>query len=143
MRFTFKAGTVIERNGDLYVIPSSKDFINRATSPTGGEELLTASPYSGHLSNFSEILTLKNEGGAVVETINTPNKPSDTQLYLVVSEIMYHPAGPNGDAEYVELMNISDTKTLEIGGVKFTEGIDFTFPAGTMLAPGARILVIP
>lgn len=142
VRFTFKAGTVIERDGDLYVTPSSKDFINRATSPTGGEELLTASPYSGHLSNFSEILTLKNEDGVVVDTINTPNKPSDTQLYLVISEIMYHPASPNGDAEYVELMNISDTKTLELGGVKFTQGIDFTFPVGTKLAPGARILVI-
>ena len=142
VRFTFRAGTVIERNGDLYVTPSSKDFIKRAISPTGGEELLTASPYSGHLSNFSEILTLKNEDGVVVDTINTPNKPSDTQLYLVVSEIMYHPASPNGDAEYVELMNISDTKTLELGGVKFTEGIDFTFPDGTRLAPGARILVI-
>jgi hypothetical protein len=142
VRFTFRAGTVIERNGDLYVTPSSKDFINRAISPTGGEELLTASPYSGHLSNFSEILTLKNEDGVVVDTINTPNKPSDTQLYLVVSEIMYHPASPNGDAEYVELMNISETTTLELGGVKFTEGIDFAFPAGTKLAPGTRILVI-
>merc|ERR1711965_298766 len=39
-------------------------------------------------------------------------------------------------------MNISDTKTLELGGGKFTEGIDFTFPDGTTLAPGARILVI-
>lgn len=140
--FTFKAGTVIERNGDLYVTPSSKDFINRATSPTGGEEHLTASPYSGHLSNFSEVLTLKNDEGVIVDSINTPNTPTDAQLYLVISELMYHPAAPNGNAEYVELMNISDTGALDLGGIHFTAGIDFTFAAGTMLAPGGRILIV-
>ncbi|MFT7443795.1 MAG: hypothetical protein ACI9AF_000693 [Granulosicoccus sp.] len=140
--FTFKAGTVIERNGDLYVTPSSKDFINRATSPTGGEELLTAAPYSGHLSNFSEVLTLKNNEGAIVDSIKTPNTPTDAQLSLVISEIMYHPADPHGDAEYLELLNLSETETLDLGGVHFTAGIDFTFPAGTMLAPGARTLIV-
>ena len=140
--FTFKAGTVIERNGDLYVTPSSKDFINRATSPTGGEEHLTASPYSGHLSNFSEVLTLKNDEAVIVDSINTPNTPSDAQLYLVISELMYHPAAPNGDTEYLELMNTSETETLDLSGVKFTAGIDFTFGAGTTLAPGNRILIV-
>jgi|GEM_PF-605466 len=140
--FTFKAGTVIERNGDLYVSPSSKDFIKRATSPTGGEEHLTSSPYSGHLSNFSEVLTLKNDEGIVVDVINTPNTPSFAQLFLVISELMYHPADPDGDAEYIELMNISETETLDLGGVHFTAGIDFTFSVGTMLPPGSRILVV-
>ena len=140
--FTFKAGTVIERNGDLYVTPSSKDFINRATSPTAGEEHLTASPYSGHLSNFSEVLTLKNDEGVIVDSINTPNTPTDAQLYLVISELIYHPADPNGDAEYIELMNVSLTETLDLGGVHFSAGIDYIFSAGTMLAPGERILVV-
>lgn len=140
--FTFRAGTVIERNGDLYLTPNSKEFLARATSPTGGEELLTAAPFSGHLSNFSEVLTLKNREGITVDSINTPNNPSLAQLYLVISELMYHPESPNDDAEYIELMNISESVTLDLSGVHFTQGIDFTFAPGTTLAPGARVLIV-
>lgn len=139
---TFRPGTVIERGGDLYVSPSSKDFLNRTSSPTANEEHLVAAPYSGKLSNFSEVLTLKNDNGDVVDSINTPNAPSDAQLYLAISEIMYHPATPNGDAEYIELLNVSDSISLDLTGVRFTTGVDFTFPNGTTLAPGERTLVI-
>lgn len=139
---TFRPGTVIERGSDLYVSPSSKDFLNRATSPTANEEHLVAAPYSGKLSNFSEVLTLRNDDGQVVDSINTPNNPSDAQLYLTISEIMYHPADPNGDAEYLELLNISDSITLDLTGIKFTAGIDFNFPDGSTLAPGERTLVV-
>lgn len=140
--FTFRAGTVIERNGDLYVTPDTLAFVNRPVSPMGGEERLTAGPYSGHLSNFSEVLTLRNRAGEVVDSINTPDLASEAQRSLVISEIMYHPADPNPDAEYLELTNISPAATLDLGGVRFTAGIDFTFAPGTMLAPGARTLII-
>lgn len=140
--FTFRPGTVIERNGDLFVSPSSSDFLARATSPTANEERLVAAPYSGKLSNFSEVLDLKDETGQLVDSFTTPNNPSDAQSFLVISEIMYHPADPNPDAEYIELMNISDTVTLDLSGVRFTAGIDFTFPPGSSLAPGARTLLV-
>ncbi|MDG1670976.1 MAG: lamin tail domain-containing protein [Akkermansiaceae bacterium] len=139
--FTFRPGTIIERNGDLHVSPNSKDFLNRSVSPKAGEELLVAAPYSGHLSNFTELLTLKDSSGTEVDTFNTPNNPSDAQLYLAISEIMYHPADPNGDAEYIELMNISDTVSLDLTGVNFTAGVDFTFGTLTLL-PGERTLVV-
>ena len=139
--FTFRPGTIIERNGDLHVSPSSKDFLDRSVSPKAGEELLVAAPYSGHLSNFTELLTLKDSSGTEVDTFNTPNDPSDAQLYLAISEIMYHPADPNGDAEYIELMNISDTVSLDLTGVNFTAGVDFTFGTLTLL-PGERTLVV-
>ena len=96
--------------------------------------------YSGHLSNFSETLVLSDTTGTVVAQTSTPNQPSDPQSFLVISELMYHPADGAGE-EFVELMNISDTVTLDLTGVKFTDGIDFEFAAGTMLAPGARIVV--
>ena len=140
--FTFRPGTVIERDGDLFVSPSSSDFLTRTTSPTANEERLVAAPYSGKLSNFSEILDLRNDSGDLVDSFTTPNNPSDPQSFLVISEIMYHPIASNSDAEYLELMNISDTVTLDLSGVQFTAGIDFTFSPGTTLAPGARILVV-
>ncbi|MDA0765801.1 MAG: lamin tail domain-containing protein [Verrucomicrobia bacterium] len=76
-------------------------------------------------------------------TVLTPVAPSDAQLYLVVSEIMYHPDG-DGLAEFIELTNISTTVTLDLTGVRFVTGIDFDFTgsAVTSLAPGARVLVV-
>ena len=141
VEFTFAPGTVIERGGDLYVSPDTLAFRNRATSPTGNEERLVVGPYAGHLSNFGETLNLLDTAEGIVSAFQTPTNPSDPQRYLVVSELMYHPADPNPDAEFIELMNISDSVTVDLSGVHFTAGIDYTFPGGTMLAPGARIVV--
>ncbi len=98
----------------MYVCPDTRAFVNRAVSPKGGEFHLAVGPYSGHLSNFGETLTLSDAGGTPVDTFATPIDPSDAQLYLVVSEIMYHPADPDADAEFVELMNISDSVTIDL-----------------------------
>jgi hypothetical protein len=58
---------------------------------------------------------------------------------LRITEIMYDPA--DGSAyEYLELQNIG-ASTLDLGGVRFTNGLDYTFPAGTQLPPGAFIVV--
>jgi hypothetical protein len=57
---------------------------------------------------------------------------------LRVTELMYH--SPEGsDFDYVELQNVSDV-TLDLTGVRFTKGIEFTF--GQMqLAPGEFVVV--
>ncbi len=74
-----------------------------------------------------------------------------TASQLVVSEIMYHPPAPTTaetqagytqeQFEYIELMNIS-SKTLDLSGLAFTNGISYTFASGVTLAPGARILLV-
>ncbi|MGI9242528.1 MAG: lamin tail domain-containing protein, partial [Verrucomicrobiales bacterium] len=141
VEFTMPPGTVIERNGDMYICPDTRAFANRAVSPRGGEFHLAVGPYSGHISNFGETLVLSDADATPVDSYSTPVDPSDAQRYLVVSEIMYHPAAPDQDAEFIELMNISDTVTLDLEGVSFTAGIDYSFPAGASLAPGARTVV--
>jgi hypothetical protein len=57
---------------------------------------------------------------------------------LRISEIMYNPADPN--TEYVELTNIG-TEAIDLSLVRFTDGIDFVFPA-TRLDPGGYCLVV-
>jgi len=63
---------------------------------------------------------------------------------LRISEIMYHPADlgdPNDpNTEYIELTNIG-TQAINLNLVRFTKGIDFTFPS-VELAPGGYCLVI-
>ena len=62
---------------------------------------------------------------------------------LAISEIMYNPPAPEGgDAEFVELLNLHPSAALDLSGVEFTEGIAFRFAEGTVLAAGARILVV-
>lgn len=57
---------------------------------------------------------------------------------ICVSEIHYHP--PLGGTEFIELMNVTTT-AVDLSGVQFANGIDYTFPANTVLAPAARIVV--
>lgn len=139
--FTFPPGTVISRGGELTISPDTLAFRQRPTSPTGGEDRIVVGPYTGHLSNFGETITLANPLGTTVSNYNTPVAPTDAQRYLVISEIMYHP-NPDGDAEFIELMNISDSVTLDLAGVSFTQGILFTFPPATSLPPGGRVVVV-
>jgi hypothetical protein len=79
----------------------------------------------------------------------TPHAPNDGPRIgpIVISEIMYNPA-INGDAEYLELLNVSDqAMTLFDSGSatawQFTSGIEYEFPAGTTvaLAPGERLVL--
>ncbi len=63
---------------------------------------------------------------------------------LKVTELHYHPTDQDTvDAkqlEFIELKN-TGTTTLDISGLSFTEGISFTFPAGTTVAPDSYIVV--
>ena len=63
---------------------------------------------------------------------------------LRISEIMYHPSAGDGsddrDTEYLELTNIG-TAPIDLGLVRFTDGIDFAFP-NFELIPGAYCLVV-
>src|SRR5205085_8331844 len=62
-----------------------------------------------------------------------------TYTDLLLTEVMYHPPDTptlDGDEfEFVELKNVAPTN-LELSGVHFTDGISYTFPAGSFVAPG-------
>lgn len=60
--------------------------------------------------------------------------------HLRITEIMYHAAGGN-NFEFIELTN-TGTVALDLSGVIFFDGIDFTFPGGSSLAPGAEVLLV-
>ncbi len=63
---------------------------------------------------------------------------------LRITEIMYHPQSQNEpndpNEEFIELTNIG-AETINLNLVKFTNGIDFTFPS-LELAPGEYIVVV-
>ena len=59
---------------------------------------------------------------------------------LRVTELMYHASENGSDFDFVELQNISQT-TLNLTGVRLSEGIDFTFPQMS-LEPGQYVVVV-
>jgi hypothetical protein len=139
----FPGGTVLPPSGSLYVSPNVAAFRTRKDSPKGGEGLLVQGGYRGHLSSLGETLALIDSSGATNSSATYEARPSDAQRYLVVSELMYHPAG-DGLAEFIELVNISPTVTLNLAGVRFTQGVEFDFTHGTItnLPPGGRVLAV-
>ena len=58
---------------------------------------------------------------------------------LKFSEISFRPL--IGNEEFVEIVN-QGTTTLDLTGVQLTEAVQFTFPSGTTLAPGAIAVVV-
>ena len=59
---------------------------------------------------------------------------------IVINEIMYKPVSGNDDDQYLELYN-NGTSTTDLSGWQFVAGIDYTFPSGTAMAPGAYLVV--
>ena len=85
---------------------------------------------AGHWSHWS----------APVEFVTGAPDISAYQQNLVVSEIMYKPNG-GSDYEFIELRNLSTTTPLDLTPVTFSGGVDYAFAQGTMLAPGATVII--
>ena len=73
-------------------------------------------------------------------TCGDPLNEADLLNHLRITEIMFNP--PQGGYEYVELHNSSSTTALDLSGVKFTQGIDYTFVQGTSLPPGGYLVLV-
>lgn len=68
---------------------------------------------------------------------------------LRITEIHYDPADADeialgwstSDFEFLELQNIGP-EMIDLTGVRFTKGVDFDFPDGTLIAPGAYLIIV-
>jgi hypothetical protein len=109
--------------------------------------------YDGQLSSNGDTVELRDLTGRVVATLTVPPAPSPAQQFLRVTEVHYHPADPTaeelagepfltgGDFEFVELIN-TGSSPLDASGCSFTDGINWTAPAGTTIAAGQRIVLV-
>ena len=59
---------------------------------------------------------------------------------LRLTEVMFNASGVSTN-DFLELYNSGDV-SLDLGGVRFTQGIDYVFPTGTRLAPKTHALVV-
>lgn len=113
-----------------------------AAVPITGQMKVNARTYDRSMQTWSALTVASFTTGRAVEFGD-----------LTVSEIYYHPAAPSvleeaqpfitsdSDFEFIELLNIS-ADALDLSGLTFLQGIDFTFQGGTpLLAPGDRIVI--
>ena len=150
VEFKFKPGTVIPSNSVIYVSPNVVAFKQRTSGPSGGQGLFVVGPYKGQLSARGEPLTIRDDHGRMVYSNTYPAAPSPAQQFLRVSEIMYNPSALAGNTndpqefEYIELVNLSPSTTLNLNGVRLTNGVDFAFSgsAVTSLGPNGRVVVV-
>lgn len=78
----------------------------------------------------------------------TPGRTNDEAAQvnendLIINEIYYEPIEIDGDdnaLEFVELFN-RGVNPIDLTGYTFSDGIDYTFAAGTIIAPGEFIIV--
>jgi len=92
------------------------------------------------------------EWSALNEALFTINTEPAAPGNLVIAEMHYHPTNPGtaaesavsadrDDYEFLEFLNIG-SRNIDLTGVRFNEGVNFTFPDNTVLAPGARLLLL-
>lgn len=158
--FTFPPGTVIPRGngtaisryvGLLHVARSPQDFRRRRSNPRANQFRFVVGGYDGQLSMRGETIELRNEAGDLVTSMTYDGDPLPTQEGLRIVEINYHPAPPtpseeaalpgviSEDFEWMEFLNVSDAE-LDLTGVTFTNGIDFTF--GSVSLPAGERLIL-
>ncbi|MCH8921975.1 MAG: lamin tail domain-containing protein, partial [Planctomycetes bacterium] len=142
---TFQPGVVIPAGGTLYVTPNSKAFRARASGPSGGQNLLIEGGYQGHLSARGETITLVDVADREIISTSYQGQPSEAQQFLRLSELMFHPAADDSgrdadDFEFIELLNTGPS-ALNLAGVQFTSGVQFTFDPLSLPA-GGRVVVV-
>src|SRR5262245_50681215 len=65
-----------------------------------------------------------------------------SEFDVLINEINYNPFTGDDRDEFVELYNRGPA-AIDLGGWRFTEGITFTFPAGTSIGPYEYLVVSP
>ncbi|MHC4461592.1 MAG: lamin tail domain-containing protein [Planctomycetota bacterium] len=177
-KYEIAEGTTIDQN-DYIVFYQDQHFDNpndpgcnvRFAMSENGETLYLHSGQDGELTGYSEEEEfgasetgvafgryLKSTGtyNFVAMSENTPRLPNAYPKVgpIVINEIMYHPNDPSGDAEYVELLNISGSPvTLYDYSInepwQFVDdeddpGIEFLFPdnPSIIMADGEYLLLV-
>lgn len=84
------------------------------------------------------------DGAAAIHPLSagTPGGPNAAILVsdIVINEIMYKAISDDVDDEYVELYN-RGSHAVDLGGWRFVAGIEFEFPANTLLAADGYLVI--
>jgi hypothetical protein len=130
-------------NGTIYYTTNGNDPVVWTPLPSISPD---AVQYSGPIeldksSHYKARVFYNNEWSATTEQFFTIRSDFHD---LKITEINYHPLdkipGDDTEFEFVEIKN-TGLSTLDIGGTRLSEGIDFTFPVETRIGPGCFVVI--
>jgi hypothetical protein len=120
----------------------------------GSDPRLIGGALSPNALVYTGALTLNTSIHLKVRTLagNTWSPLTDATFFIIqdftdllITEIMYHPPGTTNfdgnEFEFIELKNVAATN-LELSGLSFTNGIHYTFPVGSFVAPGQFVVLV-
>ncbi len=151
-KYTFPAGTVIQPLGFLSVVQPTLGFGLKA----GGDTAYFRAPGDG--TNPGRVLDAVRygamtptsswgrypDGGMIFSVLSkgSPGAPNDAPAAreAVFSEISYHPPTGSSQPPFVEIANPNNTP-LDLTGWRIRGGVDYSFPAGTILPANGYLTV--
>ncbi|MDA7881321.1 CotH kinase family protein [Akkermansiaceae bacterium] len=139
------AGGIVPPGFQLTITTGQSGTIFYSTDGSDPMDSLTV--YSGPITPTgspeiaARVRTTSGDWSAIRHATFVTGIPASSD-HLIVSEINHHPADDAPGTEFIELVNISPTDTIDLTGVAFTTGIHFNFPPGSSLAPSERILIV-
>ncbi len=139
-RFTIPPGTIVPHRGLIAFDQSQLGFALKASGETlvlynpDRTRALDAIRFSGQENGIA--VGRYPDGAPELRRLGWPTPGAENESVrpseIVINEIMYNPiSGQNAD-EFVELHNCS-LEAVDISGWRFVDGIDYTFPEGTVL----------
>lgn len=135
------------QSGTVYYTTDGTDPRQYNAATGLGDVAPTAQVYSGPITiAVSRFIRTRVKNGSTWSAIDEAAFYT-TQDYagLAITEIHYNPL-PNGaivgeEYEFLELKNTT-ANPMDLGGLSFTVGIAYSFPPGTILAPGAFYVIV-
>jgi len=145
LRSDYAPTTPVWNSGATYSSEEATDFVDfditaGLSNLQTGDNLLAIHGLNYLLTSSDFLISAELEGEVDITTEDPSYAMAEAILNdLRITELMYNPLNGNNilydndDYEFVELRNIG-TSTLELEGVRFINGIDFTFPAYSLAA---------
>ena len=142
--------------GEAFKLELAASYLSPAITSFAGQFRFPAAACRPGHTYRARVRTMDNTGrvshwSAPVQFTATAVNLAPYQQSLVITEIMYHPPAPSpaealqgwsdGDFEFIELRNVGGT-SIDLTDVRFTKGINFDFPSGLILQPGANTVVV-
>lgn len=97
---------------------------------------------NAHESYYYRVRSVHGRGESQwSDTATAQTAMGNTEASLRMTEIMYAPPTAQDLAEFIELKNIGQDP-IDLSGLMFTNGIDYTFTNGTLLAAGGFFVIV-
>ena len=156
-KYTIAAGTIVPAHGFVSIAQTGGFGGAFALSSLGGAVYLTSSDGAGGVGGYRDAVDygasdpdvsfgkyVKSTGGSDFTAMSAATRGAENSYPLVgpvvINEVMYNPFGL--DREYIELRNVTDA-AVSLAGWTFSDGINFTFPAGTSIPADGYVLIVP